>query len=49
LFVCYMSVMCLLRVIPPEMVAKILDRGIFWEYPQAYFRVGWKMYVTVLM
>ena len=23
-----------------EMVLKMLDRGIFWEHPQAYFRVG---------
>ena len=26
-----------------EMVLKILDRGLFWEHPQAYFRVSWNV------
>lgn len=33
-----------------EMVLKLLDRGIFWEHPQAYFRVGWNVldFIVVL-
>jgi len=26
-----------------EMVLKILDKGLAWEHPQAYFRVGWNV------
>jgi hypothetical protein len=33
-----------------EMVLRILDRGIFWEHSQAYFRVGWNVldFIVVL-
>ena len=33
-----------------EMILKILDKGLFWEHPQAYFRVGWNLldFIVVL-